>query len=442
MATPSQIEANQRNAQKSTGPRTAEGKDRSRFNAVKHGMTARNDVLPGEDSEAFAARVDAWIGDLRPRSGVECYLAERAARVSWQLDRIESAHVARLSSQIQRAGIAEAQQTEDDIARLGWRLFWDARGPMAMYPHSPCEDVPPGQPQVSWSGDVDDPNNPALIVPRLESTAAGCQWLLARWAELGSILAREHVWQSPEKLRAIRLLGRQPVDAFVDPSVAGVFLACHAIDPRGGELFHEIYTELSPDEIAMVRQRLESRPLDSLRPQDAAAAREALSQIVEQAVTRLATKAAAHRQQAAVDASLAASRLAFDDSDAGERLRRHESTCGRTLLRTLDILAKIRRAGTAGESAPAADAGGPTPVVFQPVEPLTPASPAAKSSTESPPPAKFEISQNEPNFVNIDRVKALNGDHREDRGLDLEAGRRAGVRGRAEGGAVGRQAAN
>jgi len=70
------------------------------------------------------------------------------------------------------------------------------------------------------------------------------------------------------------------------------------------------------------------------------------------------------------------------------------------------------------------DAGVPTPVVFQPVEPLTPTSLDAKSSTESPAPAKFEISQNEANFVNIDSTKALNGDHREDRGLDLEAGRR------------------
>jgi len=206
--------------------------------------------------------------------------------------------------------------------------------------------------------------------------------------------------------------------------------------------FHEIYKELTQDEIAMFRQRLESRPLDWLRPHDAAAAREALLQIVEQAVTRLATKAAAHRQQATVDASLAASRLAFDDSDAGERLRRHESICGRTLLRTLDTLARMRRHGSAGESAPAADAGVPTPVVIQPVKPLTPTSLDARSSTESPALAKFEISQNEPNLVNIDGIKALNGDHREDRGLDLEAGRRAGVCGRAEGGVVGRRAAN
>ncbi len=68
MATPRQIEANRRNAQKSTGPRTAEGKDRSRFNGVTHGMTAKFDVLPGEDGAALTGRIDAWTADFQPRT--------------------------------------------------------------------------------------------------------------------------------------------------------------------------------------------------------------------------------------------------------------------------------------------------------------------------------------------------------------------------------------
>jgi len=48
MATAKQIDANRRNAQKSTGPKTEEGRDRVRRNALKHGMTART-VLPQED---------------------------------------------------------------------------------------------------------------------------------------------------------------------------------------------------------------------------------------------------------------------------------------------------------------------------------------------------------------------------------------------------------
>ena len=48
-----QIHANQRNALKSTGPRTDEGKGASKMNALKHGLMAREVVMPGESSEDF-----------------------------------------------------------------------------------------------------------------------------------------------------------------------------------------------------------------------------------------------------------------------------------------------------------------------------------------------------------------------------------------------------
>jgi len=55
MATPAQILANRTNAQKSTGPRSAEGKAVSRFNALKHGLDAESIVLPGEDPADYEA---------------------------------------------------------------------------------------------------------------------------------------------------------------------------------------------------------------------------------------------------------------------------------------------------------------------------------------------------------------------------------------------------
>ena len=59
-------EINRRNAARSTGPRTPEGKARSRLNAVKPGCRARLPVLPGEDPEAYRGRLDAW-GDGRKK---------------------------------------------------------------------------------------------------------------------------------------------------------------------------------------------------------------------------------------------------------------------------------------------------------------------------------------------------------------------------------------
>src|SRR5262249_23366434 len=105
-----QAEINRCNAQKSTGSRTPEGKDRSQFNALKPGLTAKPSVLPGEDPEAFPARIDAWKADLKPQNAVEDYLIEQAARVSWQLDRADRAHTARLAANIRNGPPAEAHE--------------------------------------------------------------------------------------------------------------------------------------------------------------------------------------------------------------------------------------------------------------------------------------------------------------------------------------------
>src|SRR5438874_274357 len=100
---PDRAEINRRNAQRSTGPRTAAGKDRSRFNALKHGLTARTPVLPGEDPEAFQSRIEAFVTFLGPENELEQYLAESAAQSSWQLDRARRAEAALLASSIRHA---------------------------------------------------------------------------------------------------------------------------------------------------------------------------------------------------------------------------------------------------------------------------------------------------------------------------------------------------
>ncbi len=54
MTSQKQIEANRRNAQKSSGPKTAQGRSISRMNALKHGLLAEQVIVPGEDFEEFA----------------------------------------------------------------------------------------------------------------------------------------------------------------------------------------------------------------------------------------------------------------------------------------------------------------------------------------------------------------------------------------------------
>ena len=349
MATEKQREASRRNARKSTGPRTVEGKDRSRYNAVKHGMTAKTPVLPGEDEGAFQKRVESWKDDLRPRGAVEDFLVERAARISWQLDRVERAHTARLAQRILEGTEDADHDPRAEAADLGRRLFWDRRGPLPLYPHTPISNalIPERVPRTSFSGVVDDPDQPEALVHRLESTAAGCEWMLAQWAGLRELLDQGVAWQSPDKLKAIRLLGRQPLDAADDPRVAMVFLASgvlHAgredVDP-----FDEVWKELLPGSAAIFKQRLEGRSLYDLAPGTQAEARAALLAIVDEATGRLERLAASHRERAEAIAVVAADRLAFDTTDEAERLRRYELACDRALGRTLNLVLKVRREG-------------------------------------------------------------------------------------------------
>ena len=72
------LEANRRNALKSTGPRTPEGKERSKMNAVTHGCRAETLIVHDEDPQELEARRQAWIASLAPRSDAEQRAVEDA----------------------------------------------------------------------------------------------------------------------------------------------------------------------------------------------------------------------------------------------------------------------------------------------------------------------------------------------------------------------------
>src|SRR2546430_5746210 len=82
-----QIEANRRNARRSTGPITAEGKLRSRQNAVRHGLTAETVIGALEDAEDYKAFEAAIIADYDAQSTVERELVLRLASLLWRLRR-------------------------------------------------------------------------------------------------------------------------------------------------------------------------------------------------------------------------------------------------------------------------------------------------------------------------------------------------------------------
>jgi hypothetical protein len=99
MTSQSQLTANQLNALKSTGPCSAEGKDVSRFNALKHGIDARSLAIPGEDPDELAALINDYLHQFRPDGPVEQMMVDTLIRADWHLrryDRIESGLIARM----------------------------------------------------------------------------------------------------------------------------------------------------------------------------------------------------------------------------------------------------------------------------------------------------------------------------------------------------------
>ena len=89
MATLTQIEANRRNAQHSTGPRTPEGKAASSMNAFKTGIDAQSSIIPGEDAAALAALTERLYQDCQPQTEIESLLVDNIIRASWRLRRFD-----------------------------------------------------------------------------------------------------------------------------------------------------------------------------------------------------------------------------------------------------------------------------------------------------------------------------------------------------------------
>src|SRR6516165_5424318 len=87
MSTFRQIEANRRNALKSTGPKTVAGKEQSRCNAVRHGLTAETVIGALEDAEDYKAFEAAITADYEAQSAVERELVLRLASLLWRLRR-------------------------------------------------------------------------------------------------------------------------------------------------------------------------------------------------------------------------------------------------------------------------------------------------------------------------------------------------------------------
>jgi len=108
MPTDAQIRANRRNAQRSTGPRTTEGKQRSSCNAVKHALTARLVVLPWEDIGDYFELHGALLRQYQPEYPSEMFLVDQLAQNWWRLNRsrrFETGMLSKLDPKCESEGV-------------------------------------------------------------------------------------------------------------------------------------------------------------------------------------------------------------------------------------------------------------------------------------------------------------------------------------------------
>ena len=107
MSSLKQVEANRRNALKSTGPTTPEGKEHSRRNALRHGLTAETVIAALEDAEDYQAFEAAVIADYDVESAVERELVLRLASILWRLRRATGIETALFESVTAEPGKVE-----------------------------------------------------------------------------------------------------------------------------------------------------------------------------------------------------------------------------------------------------------------------------------------------------------------------------------------------
>ena len=119
-----QTEANRRNARKSTGPITEEGKQRSRCNAVRHGLTAETVIGALEDAEDYKAFEAAITADYDAQSAVERELVLRLAGLLWRLRRATTMETGLFEIQADHlSGVGQARQVHPASREVVYALF-------------------------------------------------------------------------------------------------------------------------------------------------------------------------------------------------------------------------------------------------------------------------------------------------------------------------------
>jgi len=115
MSNEARIAANRRNAKKSAGPRSEQGKAVVARNAIKHGLLARTDVIPGEDLAEYEHSRRNALAELNPLGHIETRLAERIVSLLWRLERAQRLQNGALDYLLTREATDSLEEFDDFV---------------------------------------------------------------------------------------------------------------------------------------------------------------------------------------------------------------------------------------------------------------------------------------------------------------------------------------
>jgi hypothetical protein len=163
MTSSRQIEANRRNARRSAGPITEEGKQRSRCNAVRHGLTAETVIGTLEDAEDYKAFEAAVAASFDAETAVERELVLRLASLLWRLRRATTMETGLFEIQAkQLEEFKRARQALPASREVVCAMFGRAK-PVSYDRDAAAPDIANAKEAVAWS-------KPNLVGPAVGPT--------------------------------------------------------------------------------------------------------------------------------------------------------------------------------------------------------------------------------------------------------------------------------
>ena len=134
MSSQKQIDANRRNALKSTGPRTPEGRAAVRLNGLTHGLTAATLVLAGESQPDFESLLASFEAEHDPATPTEVALVAQLAMAAWRLRRGYHVEASYLSKKLKdTAGFAKQDSTASERTAIAFQHNFEAINNFSRY---------------------------------------------------------------------------------------------------------------------------------------------------------------------------------------------------------------------------------------------------------------------------------------------------------------------